>query len=341
MNLKERGMEFMNKNVNDVPWYAPSYSYPAYRSFGTKDYLSLTPQDIKRALEHYVVGQDEACRQVSVLMYQHLHGHRSVSMVAGPTGAGKSFITESLQKIFPDVVYLREISNLTCDGWMGPKKVSTLFHDVHNAYDSSEEIYPLIVLDECDKCFSPHVSSAGENVSESIQSELLAVVHGTVIENKKIRGSVEKIDTRPMSFMFAGAFEKCAASIAEKESGPSLGFGASREKVHSYNRDLTIDDIHEAGCIKELCGRIQKIICLDKFEESRFRSILEASGSGPVYELENEFNIQLILSENKKDEMAHNAYKSGLGMRGVKNQIRHYIDEAIWNDCGTQVVEIV
>lgn len=330
-----------NETMNTVPWYAPSYSGTVHHNSKIGNYLSLTPQDIKRELEHYVVGQDEACRQMSIIMYQHLHGHRSVSMIAGPTGSGKSFITESLQKIFPDVVYLREISNLSCDGWSGAKKVGSLFNGVHSPYSCSGMIYPLIVLDECDKCFAPHTSAANENVSESVQSELLSVVHGTEIEVKVDKDSTRTIDTRPMSFLFAGAFEKCAMGAAEKESGASIGFGANHEKIQSYHRDLTMDDIHDAGCITELCGRIQKIICLDKFKESQFRSMLETKNSGPVFELENEFHIRLQISDNKKDEMAHNAYKSGLGVRGIKNQIRNYIDEAIWDDCRTQVIEVV
>ncbi len=187
------------------------------------------------------------------MMYQHLQGHRFVGLLAGPTGSGKSFIAESLKATFPDIVYIRDVSNLTCDGWKGDKKVSSLFREVHNPYSYNGKVYPLIFLDECDKLFSPHVSSAGENVSESIQSELLTVIHGGEVEFiEKPRDCMDRertvvVDTSHMSFLFAGAFERKARQIADKESGASMGFGASLVKLQSYNRDLKMEDVREAG----------------------------------------------------------------------------------------------
>ncbi len=334
-------METKNTTYEAPPWYSKEYTGPIRRNSKIKDYLTLSPQDIKRELEQHVVGQEEACKQVAIIMYQHLHGHRSVNLLAGPTGSGKSFLAETLQKIFPDVVYLRDISNVTNDGWSGGKKVASLFHGVHNPFSYNGRIYPLLVLDECDKLFAPKISSGGENVSASVQAEFLSVIHGGEVQFKEEKDKIFTINTRPMSFLFAGAFEKQAKSIAEKESGSSMGFGASFEKIQSYNRAITIEDVQEAGCIAELCGRMQKVISLNKLDEAQFLSMLGNKGAGPVFELEQEFNIRMYLSEAKKSEMAHNACQSGLGVRGIKNQLRCYIDEAIWEDCNTHYVEVV
>ena len=158
--------------------------------------------------------------------------------------------------------------------------------------------------------------------------------------NTMSHAKIQNINTRPMSFLFAGAFEKRARLIAEKESDSVFGFGAYAEKLQSYHRDLTMEDIAEAGCITELCGRIQKIVCLKKPEEGEFRRMLDIRGRGPVFELENEFNIRFELSEDKKDEMAHEAFESGLGIRGIKNRLRNYIDEAIWEDHTVHTIEV-
>ena len=149
------------------------------------------------------------------------------------------------------------------------------------------------------------------------------------------------VDTRPISFLFTGAFAKSTETIAKKESGRSIGFGAVHEKLPSYNRELTIEDIHAAGCISELCGRIQKVINLNRLEEDHFRKMLDVKDSGPLFDLEKEFNIRIHLSEEKKDELAHDSYVSGLGVRRLKNQLRCHIDEAIWEDCQTHCVEIL
>ena len=332
-------MSSTKEKQGTIPWYAPEY-----KDSGSKrplvDYLTLTPQEIKRELEKHVVGQEEACRQVAIMMYQHLQGHRFVGMLAGPTGSGKSYMTEVLKRLFPDVVHLREISNITNDGWSGGKKVSSLFKNVNNPYYYKGKIFPLIVLEECDKMIAPKISSGGENVSESLQAEFLSAIHGGYVEYKAEDGRVLTVDTGSMSFLFAGAFEKRARAVAEKASQSSFGFGAVDQKVQSYSQSLTMEDIREAGCISELCGRIQKLICLNKMEEGHFKQMLDIREKGPIFELENEFNIRFHLSEEKKFEMAHLAYESGLGIRGIKNQLRNYIDEAIWEDCNTRCVEI-
>lgn len=341
----------MNDYINTekkpfTPWFSDEYEGPEFRNSKVKDYLSLTPQDIKMELEKYVVNQEDACRKIAIMMFQHLQGHRFVGMLAGPTGSGKSFIAESLKKTFPDLIYLRDISNLTNDGWKGDKKVSSLFHGVHNPYSYNGKIYPLIFLDECDKLFAPRIASGGENVSETIQSELLTAIHGGEIEfiekpkNSRESEKTVVVDTTHMSFLFAGAFEKRARQIADEESGASIGFGASHVKLQSYNRELTMDDIREAGCMPELCGRIQKIVSLNKFDESEFLKMLNRRDCGPVYEMEKEFNISINISKRKKEEIAHNAYESGFGIRGIKNAIRDYIDELTWEDCHAKALDI-
>lgn len=323
-----------------IPWYEDHYRSPVYKSQKVKDYLDLTPREIRDEIGRYVSGQEEACRQMAIVMYQHLHGHRSVNLVAGPTGSGKTYIAETLRRIFPDVVYIRDISNVTCDGWKGSKKVSSIFQGVHNPVCYNGKIYPFLILDECDKMFAPKLSSGGDFVNESVQSEFLSVIHGGEIQVSQEDNKTTTVNTRQMSFLFAGAFERRARSIAEKESGSSMGFGACHRKVLSYNRALTMEDIHEAGCIRELCGRIQKVITLNRLEESHFRKMLETRDSGPLFDLEKEFHIRLSLSNEKKEELAHESYASGLGVRGLKNRLRDYIDEAVWEDCRTCSVEI-
>ncbi len=329
-----------------IPWFAEEYSGPVHKNTRVNDYLSLTPQEIKTMLDRRVLNQEDACRKIAVMMYQHLQGHRFVGLLAGPTGAGKSFIAESLKEAFPDVVYLRDVSNVTADGWKGDKKVSTLFHGVHNPFAYNGKIYPLLFLDECDKLFTPKITSGGENASQTVQSEFLTVIQGSEIEiverssSHNSQDTSKIVDTSRMSFLFAGAFDKKATEIANKASGSSMGFGASRIKEQPYNRKLTMDDVYEAGCMRELCGRIQKIVCLSRLEEVDFRKMLDYTDRGPIYELETEFNIPIYISDSKKDELAHSAYIKGLGVRGIKNVLREYIDELTWNNCHAKELEI-
>lgn len=330
-----------NKIVRSyIPWYSDDYRISYYDEQRKKDYLSYTPQDIYAELVKNIVNQDEACRKVSVMMYQHLRGHRFVGMLAGPTGSGKSFIAENLKKIFPDMVYLRDISNVTNDGWSGGKKVHSLFQGVSYPGGDNVRFEPVIFLDECDKMFTPKHTSSGDNVSETVQSEFLSVIHGGEIEISTPDRARRMISTSGISFLFAGAFEKKAKEIAEKENGPALGFGMHREKVSAYDSGFNAADIIEAGCISELCGRIQRIISLNAIGEEDYRKMLDEPERGPVHELEAEFGIPIRISGERKDLLAHEAYASGLGIRGIKNRIRDHIDEIIWNDQNVKILNI-
>ncbi|MBP1584997.1 MAG: AAA family ATPase [Lachnospiraceae bacterium] len=338
-----------NKNIHVVqryvPWYAGEYRISSRASgCSSSNYLDLTPVEIRDELVKVVIDQDEACRKVAMMVYQHLHGHRFVGMLAGPTGSGKSFIADRLKEMFPELVYIRDVSNVTCDGWSGGKKVSSIFADVNVPAPNSGRLQPIIFLDECDKMFTPKINTAHENVSESVQAEFLTVIHGgeTLVPNPDAYSDrkLATINTSGISFMFAGAFEKTANGIAEKESGPMMGFGASLSGARSYDRELTMEDIHQAGCINELCGRIQRLVNLNPFSEEAYRRILDNHQKGPVHELEEEFGMPIIISSERCDELAHRAYSSGLGIRGIKNALRENIDDMLWSDCRIRSFEI-
>ena len=336
-------MENKNNRIvrNYIPWYSDDYRISRFVEQKGKDYLSYSPQDIYSELVKNIVNQDEACRKVAIMMYQHLRGHRFVGMLAGPTGSGKSFIAENLKKIFPDMVYLRDVSDVTNDGWSGGKKVCSLFQGIRYPRTDNVRFEPVIFLDECDKMFAPKHTGRGENVSESVQSEFLSVIHGCELSVPlPERSSKKVISTSGISFLFAGAFDKAAREIAEKENGPALGFGSNQTKIRPYSRELGRQDIMEAGCISELCGRIQKIISLNAIGEDSYRLMLDEKDRGPVHELEEEFGITIQISKARKSEMAHEACVSGLGIRGIKNCIRDSIDEMIWNDQNAKILDI-
>lgn len=316
-----------------IPWYSDEYRISS-RASAKGDCYNMTPVEIWNELKKSVIDQDEACRKVALMVYQHLHGHRFVGMIAGPTGCGKSFIADKLSEMYPGLIYIRDISNVTCDGWSGGKKVRTLFEGVDVPEEGEKRPMPIIFLDECDKMFTPRHTSGSENVSEQIQSEFLTVIHGSSFRTWEDRssGRYRVLDTGKISFMFAGAFEKKANSIAEKEGGPALGFGSHLSKTKSYSRELTMEDIHEAGCINELCGRVQRLVNLRPFSEESYCRILGDHNKGPVRELEEEFGIRLEISGKKAEELARIAYSSGLGIRGIRNALREHIDELMWED---------
>lgn len=300
-----------------------------------KEYLNLSPREIYDLLRKRVIEQDEACKKIATIMYQHLHSHRSVSLIAGPTGSGKSFITETLKDLFPEIVILNNIADLTQEGWSGSKKITSLFSGIESTYIPGTDISSLIILDECDKTFNYKSSAGGGNPSADVQAELLSIIHGADIEIAKNKEERVKLNTRPMSFIFAGAFERTAKENASSKS--SIGFGASIEKEIPYIKSISREDIEKAGCIPELSGRIERIIPIHKIDEGSFIRILD---NGTVKGLSEEFDIQISLSEEARERIAHTAFISGHGVRSLKSQIREYIDTAMFDDPDIKHIEI-
>ncbi len=328
-----------NTSIPAAAWYERGYEAPSKAGLDPREYQKLTAREIYNMLVKHVIEQDEACKAVAIMMFQHLQGHRSVNLLAGPTGAGKSFLTETLKDIFPDVVVLRNIADLTCDGWSGGKKVSSLFSNIKSTFVGDSNFGKFIVLDEADKCFTFKTSSGGGAPSEDVQAELLSVVHGAEINVSAGKDTIATIDTRYISFLFAGAFDKQARAIANEKSG-GIGFGVCHDKVESYSEPITMADVHNAGCISELCGRIGKVIPVSKISADSYRRMLNNHKSGPLYELEKEFGIRFRISETAKDDICHNAWASELGVRSIKNQLRAYIDEAVWERKNPKCIEI-
>ena len=70
----------------------------------------LTPEEIKRFLDDYVIGQDEAKKVLSVAVYNHykrimagqdldVELQKSNILMLGPTGSGKTLLAQTLAKI--------------------------------------------------------------------------------------------------------------------------------------------------------------------------------------------------------------------------------------------------
>ena len=181
-------------------------------------------------------------------------------------------------------------------------------------------------------------------MSEVVQGEFLSIIHGgeVAIPEKDEHGVPYNryLNTSKISFLFAGAFNKEASKIAEESSKTGFGFGSTSVNVEAYSRDLTMEDVQNAGCTRELCGRIGRLIPLKKLSEKDYLMMLKEHGRGPVYEMEQEFQIPINISSKMQIQIAHDAYVANLGVRGMKNTIREFIDKLTWEDCNRSSFDI-
>ena len=284
-----------------------------------------TPREIYDYLERKVWKQDEAKRAASVMMYQCLRSIKSNAMFIGPSGCGKTHIWHCLKEFFPDRIEIVDSSSLTLDGWKG----STKWKDLLRSPIFRSGNHSILVLDEVDKMLAPKFSY-GENVSYSIQSEGLTMLEGTRVEVKD-DSVIYEIDTAKISFVLCGAFSNKAHDVAEKNGG-RIGFGAVQEAVQPYAKPLDEQDLIDFGVMPEFLGRIQRIVNLQPMTADDYYRMTDNS-LGLLAHIREQYQADIRLTPQKRWELAELASRTGLGVRGMENQIRQLIDNALFDDC--------
>lgn len=315
----------------ELPWYddrrtslgrAPDRS--DYSIHGKR--VHMPPQDIYNYLNTRIHKQEEAKKAATMLVWKALRGIKENVLFIGPSGCGKTEIFRQLMAIFPAMIEIVDASQITNEGWKGDTKWRTVLSSP--LYRSSG--HKICVLDEFDKLVQPKYSN-GENVSQTIMSEALKLIEGTYV-NCEDNNTKYQVDTRHISFVFLGAFSNKAQEIATKNSKSSIGFGATGEVAEPYFRELMADDIIEFGVMPEFMGRIQTIVNLSPMQQSDYIEILAKDAHGPIERLEHDYGVNLSISEETRLRIAQNAYKSGLGVRGMENQIRNLIDDSLFEN---------
>lgn len=286
-----------------------------------------TPKKIYEYLCQRVWKQEEAKRAASIIMYNCLHGIKSNVIFVGPSGCGKTHIFQCLRKLFPSRILVCDGANITLTGWKGDKTWSSLL--TSPIFRSGENT--ILVIDEFDKTCSPKITSGGNNTGSDVQGEALTLVEGTHVD-VKINSVTYSIDTSKISFVLCGAFSNKAHDIAEKSSGSRIGFGAAPEPVQPYARPLSEQDLIEFGVMPEFMGRIQRIVNLQPMTADDYYEM--TARLGPVLgHIWQQYRVHVRLTPEKRRELAEMAYKSGLGVRGMENQIRQLVDDARFDDC--------
>ena len=171
--------------------------------------------------------------------------------------------------------------------------------------------------------------SYSENMSHSIQSEGLTLLEGSRVD-VKIDSVIHSIDTSKISFVLCGAFSTKAHDIAEKSS--RIGFGAAPDPEQPYAKPLDEQDLIDFGVIPEFMSRIQRIVNLQPMTEANYYAMLDNS-LGFLSRIEEQYKADIRLTPEKRRELAALAVQTGLGVRGMVNQIRRLVDDAIFDDC--------
>ncbi len=306
---------------DEIPFYEPGY-IPEHDRVTEISVDLANPRMICSYLMDNVYKQDKYCRDAAMILYNHIRGITSRNIVCGPAGCGKTLVWQCLKKIWPRILFV-DASTLTKSGWKGGN-----IQDFLKRVDFRNPDY-IIVFDEFDKCVTPQADNSGANISSVLQSEFLKIVEGTEVSVESPQGA-KSVDTSNMSFIFCGSFAQKAEEISGKNSTSGFGFGAEKHVPKTFEKELTIKDVIEFGVIPELASRTTRIINIRPLTVDDYRYLITTHPSSPMRKLERDYGRKLRLSKKKIDEIAREAYESGLGIRNVTAQLQQIMDERIF-----------
>jgi len=320
------------------------------------------PIEIKRFLDEYVIGQDEAKKILSVAVYNHykrlqqktnefasgndVEIEKSNIIMVGETGTGKTLLAKSIARMLNVPCTIVDATVFTEAGYVGEdvESILTRLLQVCN-YDIAAAERGIVYIDEIDK-----IARKGDNPSitrdvsgEGVQQGMLKLLEGTDVlvppqgGRKHPEQKLIKINTQNILFVCGGAFDGIDKIIARRVQTNTIGFNVDKDQQENMKKNLlryiNAQDLKSFGLIPELLGRLPVVTHLDPLDSPTLRAILTEPKNALMKQYKKLFELEgihLEVEEDVLDFMVEKAVEYKLGARGLRSICEGILTDAMF-----------